>query len=1039
MTSYRSGQSEIGTTLSDGSSVEDIAWTESIGTGTDGHGGTYTWDDLTTHDGTLSTTGQNSRGFDGTISVFGLVTQQNDLDAETYTLHDSGGAVTEDEVYHSSVAYSDFTSDFQTVITNHATTSDTYDFEDKGTAPVATGGATGNDNFDNTRTTSETTDYTYKGTEEGLGDGTNITSRHGTSTTSENDQGSETDGTHDSGGDSLSGASSGSDTFTADTGNSDNWTHVASSNSADVAGETSGSSSTVTDTDTGTDSSDDGVIGTDSLSAGTSGGTDNFNDSEDSSDEYNLSATTITALAGGINSGSTSAILTAGGGGGSSDEDQGTDANSDSSSDNFDGTFGDDENWTTNETASSSYDGLGGTTSGGSADDTDSDTSIIGVTGGDSGPISDSFTANDTETSGDSATGSWNIATSPGGAITATGGVNFDDSDSDIGSDSDTGTDSGDGFKQGDSNDVQEHDTETDNADGSDQYKVTADGTDSSSFDLSGRDAGGMATLDESGSDGMATLDESGSDQWTSSVNGAGAVDGSGSSFFSDSDGGSDSVTDSGSGTAMMPISGGTETDNVVLNEISSDNYGDSVTGNTAVDAAGNLSGNESYSSSDSGQNQLTLTDSGDGNVSNGGSPGFSLLRFDAVRVVPTGDWDTASDSHSLHATDGDTYTLTDMGIVTLGPSGTSGGDMLTSHIAGSDSFGGTDAAVVAPSGGPGDAITLSLSGSDAETLDETVTTSNTNGATTSVASGIDSGSDSFDLSDSDATNNYTEDDSDSYDDPIDGPGTATSPSALAPNADASGIQPAGAAPGDTSFTRSTGTPPGGSESPTLSAVSGFFGNLWDRATYVPTTVWANTADSDSSLAGRIYVTAGTTVGSLVGVTQVSDAFAQHDAVDGHEQSTGERIFKGVTGTVQLATLGTAVAGKVTAAVIPTRASIPNAGKLVYNPAAQSWTTAKGLVFSQGSAQGNRLMHVMDHLVPNSLKPLHTIFDVPRNKLVALLDEAWTLGGTSVLQPNGNRVFDIALGRIIGTAGETRIRIVLKNGTLNIITAYPIP
>ena len=165
---------------------------------------------------------------------------------------------------------------------------------------------------------------------------------------------------------------------------------------------------------------------------------------------------------------------------------------------------------------------------------------------------------------------------------------------------------------------------------------------------------------------------------------------------------------------------------------------------------------------------------------------------------------------------------------------------------------------------------------------------------------------------------NYTEDDSDSYDDPVsNNTGSATPMLAATSGASVSGIQPAGAGVGDRSSSTHAGTPPGGWDSPALAAVGGFFGNLWDRATYVPTTVWANTATDDYSLVGRIYVTAGTTVGSLVGVTQVSDAFSQHDAVDGHEQSVGERVFKGVTGTIQLASIGTSAAGRLTTAAIP--------------------------------------------------------------------------------------------------------------------------
>jgi hypothetical protein len=55
----------------------------------------------------------------------------------------------------------------------------------------------------------------------------------------------------------------------------------------------------------------------------------------------------------------------------------------------------------------------------------------------------------------------------------------------------------------------------------------------------------------------------------------------------------------------------------------------------------------------------------------------------------------------------------------------------------------------------------------------------------------------------------------------------------------------------------------------------------------------------------RIYVAGGTGAASFVGVRQLSDTASTHDAVDGHVQSTCERVVKGIGGSVQL--VGTAV------------------------------------------------------------------------------------------------------------------------------------
>ena len=127
-------------------------------------------------------------------------------------------------------------------------------------------------------------------------------------------------------------------------------------------------------------------------------------------------------------------------------------------------------------------------------------------------------------------------------------------------------------------------------------------------------------------------------------------------------------------------------------------------------------------------------------------------------------------------------------------------------------------------------------------------------------------------------------------------------------------------------------------------------------------------------------------------------------------------------------------------ALAASNAPIQNAGRLTFDPATRSWRSTGGLVYGQGSAQGNRVLHVLEHLTPDPSKPLHTLFNVPRNQIIGLLDEAWAARqGTGVLQANGNRVFDIPMGRVVGTGGETRIRIVVRDGTTNVITAYPIP
>ena len=85
-------------------------------------------------------------------------------------------------------------------------------------------------------------------------------------------------------------------------------------------------------------------------------------------------------------------------------------------------------------------------------------------------------------------------------------------------------------------------------------------------------------------------------------------------------------------------------------------------------------------------------------------------------------------------------------------------------------------------------------------------------------------------------------------------------------------------------------------------------------------------------------------------------------------------------------------------------------------------------------------MHVLEHLAPDPSKPLHTVFNVPRDQIVGLLDEAWVARqGSGVLQANGNRLFNIPMERVVGTGGETSITIIVRDGTTNVITAFPEP
>jgi filamentous hemagglutinin len=95
------------------------------------------------------------------------------------------------------------------------------------------------------------------------------------------------------------------------------------------------------------------------------------------------------------------------------------------------------------------------------------------------------------------------------------------------------------------------------------------------------------------------------------------------------------------------------------------------------------------------------------------------------------------------------------------------------------------------------------------------------------------------------------------------------------------------------------------------------------------------------------------------------------------------------------------------------------------------------LIFGQGSRQGNRVLHVLEHLAPNSAKPLHTVFNVGRTELLGLLDEAWLARGAPLADDAG--AYIVNMGRTIGTAGEQSVKFIVRPGTSELITAFPVP
>jgi hypothetical protein len=118
-----------------------------------------------------------------------------------------------------------------------------------------------------------------------------------------------------------------------------------------------------------------------------------------------------------------------------------------------------------------------------------------------------------------------------------------------------------------------------------------------------------------------------------------------------------------------------------------------------------------------------------------------------------------------------------------------------------------------------------------------------------------------------------------------------------------------------------------------------------------------------------------------------------------------------------------------------------------------AWESAAGLRYGPGSAQGNRVLHVLEHAadIPGRASP-HGVFAGGRGSVIGTIDETYCLaraGGSrvSVAQQGVRTVYTVDMGRSVGFVGgqtgaalgnpaASHIRLVLE-GT-DVITAFPV-
>ncbi|MEU1666022.1 hypothetical protein ABZ547_20855 [Streptomyces sparsogenes] len=100
--------------------------------------------------------------------------------------------------------------------------------------------------------------------------------------------------------------------------------------------------------------------------------------------------------------------------------------------------------------------------------------------------------------------------------------------------------------------------------------------------------------------------------------------------------------------------------------------------------------------------------------------------------------------------------------------------------------------------------------------------------------------------------------------------------------------------------------------------------------------------------------------------------------------------------------------------------------------------TPAGLVYGpMKGGEGHRIFHVGAHAGESVKKGKkeHSIFTGQSSPL-ELVDEAWRKRGAP--EPNDPGAYVVPMGRTVGSGGQKRIRVIVKPGTTEVISAYPV-
>ena len=93
-----------------------------------------------------------------------------------------------------------------------------------------------------------------------------------------------------------------------------------------------------------------------------------------------------------------------------------------------------------------------------------------------------------------------------------------------------------------------------------------------------------------------------------------------------------------------------------------------------------------------------------------------------------------------------------------------------------------------------------------------------------------------------------------------------------------------------------------------------------------------------------------------------------------------------------------------------------------------------GLIYRPTGEVDARLEHVLLHAYPSGTKRVHSLFK-DEHRVVALIDEAWLRRGSHAV--GDSLAYNVDMGRVIGSNGETILRVVVKPGS-EVVSAYPV-